>query len=305
MADVIPQINIDDTKVKNTWVQGEIVTNEVYNAINKAVKDLISNNNILDTNSMLFREQYNSSYKDLNNAIHQGVYSFNSSALNIPSGVSSGNLLVVNTSKKNQGAEIIITQIAFCNNGYIYNRFKNGTENFSNWYFLSSLDNTLDKTYPIGSIYMSTKPTDPSTIFGGKWKSMPAGRVLLAQGESDWGTTYNAGSDGGEATHKLIPTELAEHKHTAISSTVNIYGQVLVGVSNAQMATFGHSGVITPVSTYPELYVPNNATRPTVPGGAVINANVTPTITVNNTGGNQPHNNMQPYISVYMWERIG
>lgn len=26
-------------------------------------------------------------------------------------------------------------------------------------------------------------------------------------------------------------------------------------------------------------------------------------VTINNTGGNQPHNNMQPYLAVYMWKR--
>ncbi|UVY48280.1 MAG: tail-collar fiber protein [Bacteriophage sp.] len=159
------------------------------------------------------------------------------------------------------------------------------------------------QSLPVGSIYQSTIATGPDKLFGGTWEAMPAGSVLLAQGESDWGTTYEAGSTGGEATHQLTVGEMPSHNHAAISNTTNINGQVLIGASNAQMATFGHSGVITPVSTYPELYVPNNATRATVPGGAVINANITPKITINNAGGGQPHNNMQPYLTVYMWKR--
>lgn len=159
------------------------------------------------------------------------------------------------------------------------------------------------RSLPVGSIYQSTIATGPDKLFGGTWEAMPAGRVLLAQGESDWGTTYEAGSTGGEVTHQLTVGEMPSHNHAAISNTTNINGQVLIGASNAQMATFGHSGVITPVSTYPELYVPNNATRATVPGGAVINANITPKITINNAGGGQPHNNMQPYLTVYMWKR--
>ena len=159
------------------------------------------------------------------------------------------------------------------------------------------------RSLPVGSIYQSTIATGPDKLFGGTWEAMPAGRVLLAQGESDWGTTYEAGSTGGEVTHQLTVGEMPSHNHAAISNTTNINGQVLIGASNAQMATFGHSGVITPISTYPELYVPNNATRATVPGGAVINANITPKITINNAGGGQPHNNMQPYLTVYMWKR--
>ena len=159
------------------------------------------------------------------------------------------------------------------------------------------------QSLPVGSIYQSTIATSPENLFGGTWEAMPAGRVLLAQGQSDWGVNYAAGSTGGEHQHQLTVGEMPSHNHAAISNTTNINGQVLIGASNAQMATFGHSGVITPVSTYPELYVPNNATRATVPGGAVINANITPKITINNAGGGQPHNNMQPYLTVYMWKR--
>lgn len=136
MAEVIPQINIDGTKIKNTWTEKEYVTDEVYNALNKAVIDLKDNNNLLDSNSILFREEYNSSSKNLNNAIHQGVYSFTNSSVNAPSGVNGGNLFVTNTSKTNQGSSII-TQIAFCHNGAIYIRTKNTTENFTNWILVS------------------------------------------------------------------------------------------------------------------------------------------------------------------------
>lgn len=146
MAEVIPQINIDGTKIKNTWTEKEYVTDEVYNALNKAVIDLKNNNNLLDSTSILFREEYNSSSKNLNNAIHQGVYSFTSSAVNAPSGVNGGNLLVTNTSKTNQGSSII-TQIAFCHNGAVYARTKNTTENFTAWNKLAYItDNVASAT---------------------------------------------------------------------------------------------------------------------------------------------------------------
>ena len=142
MAEVIPQITVDSSKVKNTWVQNEVVTNDVYNAINKAVIDLKNNNNLLDTNAILFREQYNSSSKNLNNAIHQGIYSFTSSAVNAPSGVTGGNLFVTNTSKINQGSSVI-TQIAFCHNGAVYARTKNNSENFTSWNKLAYITDTV------------------------------------------------------------------------------------------------------------------------------------------------------------------
>lgn len=144
MAEVIPQINIDGTKIKNTWTEKEYVTDEVYNALNKAVIDLKNNNNLLDSNSILFREEYNSSSKNLNNAIHQGVYSFTNSAVNAPSGVNGGNLLVTNTSKTEQGTSII-TQIAFCHNGAVYARTKNASENFTSWNKLAYITDTISR----------------------------------------------------------------------------------------------------------------------------------------------------------------
>ena len=56
------------------------------------------------------------------------------------------------------------------------------------------IDAIVDKIYPIGSIYMSMNATSPSTLFGGTWKSIGAGRVL--QGADDAhaaGTTIEAG----------------------------------------------------------------------------------------------------------------
>lgn len=133
MADVISTLTYDSDKVRSTFIRDDTVTNDIYNELNKTAIDLVSNNNKIDDNAILFREEYNSSSKNLNNAIHQGVYSFTSSALNAPPNTNGGNLFVTNTSKTEQGAGIIITQIAYCHNGSVYSRTKNTTENFTAW----------------------------------------------------------------------------------------------------------------------------------------------------------------------------
>ena len=147
----------------------------------------------------------------------------------------------------------------------------------------------IKKVYPVGSIYMSTVSTNPATLFGfGTWEAMPAGRVLLAQGKSSWGTTYNAGSTGGEATHQLTVGELAAHSHTASSNTT--------GEHNHGINARAYNGADTAISYYEstnsdKTYYTNKA------GGH------SHTITVNNTGSNTAHNNMQPYIVCYIWKR--
>ena len=52
----------------------------------------------------------------------------------------------------------------------------------------------LDAMYPIGTIYQSTKSTNPSTFLGGTWTAL-TGRFLVGAG-----TDYPAGTTGGEAT---------------------------------------------------------------------------------------------------------
>ena len=173
------------------------------------------------------------------------------------------------------------TQIATC--GFVRNAIAK---------FAPMLD-TMKKIYPVGSIYMSTVSTNPATLFGfGTWEAMPAGRVLLAQGKSSWGTTYNAGSTGGEATHQLTVGEITSHNHTGSINTAGEHTHSLT--LKALWGDGNGSG--------------NGWAGDTRDGGSRTNTfstvgNHTHTVTINSTGSGQPHNNLQPYISVYMWKR--
>ncbi len=57
--------------------------------------------------------------------------------------------------------------------------------------------------------------------------------------------------------------------------------------------------------TFAQREIVNDAAE--VCGGENITVNGNNRITerTGSTGGNQPHNNIQPYITVYMWRRIG
>ena len=176
------------------------------------------------------------------------------------------------------GVDTNNTQLATC--GFVRNAIAK---------YAPMLD-TMKKIYPVGSIYMSTVSTNPATLFGfGRWEAMPAGRVLLAQGTASWGT-YNAGSTGGEATHQLTVGEMPAHSHKA---TTNTTGNHTHPIPLYTVSGGGPAGG--------PKYDPNNVINNGTSGSS---GNHSHTVTINNSGNNQPHNNLQPYIVVYMWQRV-
>lgn len=139
--------------------------------------------------------------------------------------------------------------------------------------------NNILSIYPVGSIYMSVNDTNPHNLFGGTWEQIQD-RFLLGAGNS-----YKAGSTGGETTHTLTQREMPKHWHS-----------LRLGVS-------GYSG-------WPEMSVPNDwsATLPSsqsVAPGTIQNVTdvYNPLGSTSTTGDDQPHNNMPPYLAVYIWQR--
>ena len=127
----------------------------------------------------------------------------------------------------------------------------------------------LDNVYPVGSIYMNVNSTNPGTLFGGTWEQIQ-GRFLLGMSSS-----YPAGSQGGEAEHTLTEDEIAPHKHamaygpeSSASSTGFPYGIAAGSATNSA----GGRGYASNLGTF-------------------------------SAGGGQPHNNMPPYLAVYIWKR--
>lgn len=166
---------------------------------------------------------------------------------------------------------------------------------------LTKLD-LLDMIYPVGSIYMSVNSSNPGSLFGGTWEKMPAGRVLIPEGESDWGTEYEAGSTGGEATHTLTVEELPTHKHTGSAASTSLTGTLNIpnGQGQAQPTYYNATGIVS-VNGYAN-YI-GNANGGGAGGRITINATHSHNLTINNIGNSAAHNNIQPYCVIYMWHR--
>lgn len=154
---------------------------------------------------------------------------------------------------------------------------------------------SFDQIYPIGAIYISTVSTNPAILFKiGNWEALPAGRVLLAQGTSTWGVNYSAGSTGGEDKHTLTVSESASHNHTG-SATTSGSTHTHALTMQASHGKSGNGGA--PRFSDGDVWSPYKTQNLSAAGEH------SHAITINNSGGGQAHNNMQPYLSVYMWKR--
>lgn len=125
--------------------------------------------------------------------------------------------------------------------------------------------------YSVGDIYITTKSDSPASVFGGTWEQIKD-RFLLAAG-----TSYTAGSTGGAKTVTLTVDQIPSHSHdmNAESAKWNIKSDSVVDWG-------GESGC------WPIPY----------------NSSSTNAAFIQSTGGGKSHNNMPPYIVVYIWKRI-
>lgn len=123
---------------------------------------------------------------------------------------------------------------------------------------------------PVGSVYTNRGDSrNPSVILGyGTWNPI-VGTALVGVGtytdSRGEQRTFVPGESGGEYNHILTVSEMPSHRHSYTQAASD----------NGTGYPDGGSG-----------------------GGSTISNRIHP------TGGNQPHNNMMPYTTAYMWERV-
>jgi hypothetical protein len=134
--------------------------------------------------------------------------------------------------------------------------------------------------YPVGAVYMSVDATNPQTLFGGTWESWGSGRVPVGvdSAQTEFDTVEET---GGEKVHTLTTAEIANHKHDRIHPTNMDW---VVGNTSGLGGT-----TYAPYISYYSSYQESGTSRSL--------------LTTSYTGGNGAHNNLQPYITCYMWKR--
>ena len=124
--------------------------------------------------------------------------------------------------------------------------------------------------WPIGSIYITVSNTSPESLFGGTWERISERFLLGASG------SFPAGATGGESAHTLTQSELPN------------YSLSVTNGSNVIRSKTGSSA---------DAYVQTQSSGWGIPNWE------SKTVTVASGGSGKAHNNMPPYLAVYMWKR--
>lgn len=120
-----------------------------------------------------------------------------------------------------------------------------------------------DALYPVGSIKLSVNNVNPGTYLGGTWTAWGSGRVPVGVNTSQ--SAFNtAEKTGGEINHTLTVAELPSHAHPIPQH-------------------YGGGSLHGWVQRIDEVDYTMSETG--------------------YTGSGQAHNNLQPYITCYMWKR--
>lgn len=144
-------------------------------------------------------------------------------------------------------------------------------------------------SWPVDSIYIGASNVNPATILGGgTWSRFGNGKVLVSQNDAD--TEFDTALEtGGAKTHTLTTAQIPSHDHGSTpnhSHSIDTRGQTATGTAATQHATTGVAG-------YPQLWDGTGSQNTNSAGGH----------THSSVGSGASHNNLQPYIVVYMWRR--
>jgi microcystin-dependent protein len=169
--------------------------------------------------------------------------------------------------------------------------------------------------YPVGSIYLSVVNTNPATLFGGTWEQLK-NQFLLAADDATTGA--HGGDTGGEKEHTITIDEMPIHKHDVSSATksavntgnaspgTSVSGAHKHGMPYASHRTDGPDNVgygVDPAGYWANVIPTAGAHEHTVDAHAhQVPAHEHP-ILESNKGSGSAHNNLPPYLAVYMWKR--
>lgn len=130
----------------------------------------------------------------------------------------------------------------------------------------------VETLYQHIKFYVSPEDDDPAAIFGGDWSRIEGQFVFGCD------TSHPSGSAGGLENVTLTVNQIPAHKHEFYNTNDGSIGSAYVP-QNGNNLWGGADGTFS--------------------GWGAVNAGA-----LRETGGGQAHNNMPPYLAMYMWYRV-
>lgn len=191
----------------------------------------------------------------------------------------------------------------------------------------------LNKRYTVGSIYISTSSTNPSSLFGGTWERYAGGRKLVSTGSNGTTNYTSANATGGNKTVTLSSSNLPSHNHsitpsgtvtssfTGKSATTTSNGAhthtIPFGPASSEATGFGlrttiydgkdggsyYDRALVTTSNSTEISTTGAHTHSLTPSGTVTSTFSGKTVTSSSNGSVSSIDIMNPYITVYIWRR--
>lgn len=148
----------------------------------------------------------------------------------------------------------------------------------------TTIDNTINSIYPIGSVYISLTETNPGGYLKGIWEEFGQGRTLIGVGTGNDGSNtmnFTAGSTGGSYEHNHTYGIKLNDYYSNISnlSLLNSDGSWQGGVNDGNRNAYANSAC-------------QESNKQIKSQTFKIEANTSNSRT------------MHPYITVYFWKRV-
>lgn len=181
------------------------------------------------------------------------------------------------------------------------------------------MDAITNKIWPVNSIYINTVNVNPSTFLGGVWVPFATGKTIVGvdTGQTEFNTPEKSGGHKELQSHAhglnghnhsvniTSGGQSASHNHTTGNSSYK-YWPVATGIPEADSGDVGGN-------TYKYPRIPSGATWGNITNTGNQSSDHSHYVS-GSTGGNSGNTtstgggnagNLQPYITVYMWKRIG
>lgn len=171
---------------------------------------------------------------------------------------------------------------------------------------LVDADLAVNAAYPVGALFMATVPTSPADLLGiGTWIRFGKGRTLVSLDETQ--TEFDTVEEtGGEKTVTLTVAQLPAHNHLVGPHYHDIpshYHQIAVSYRSNLYDSAGSRQALTRVGGAGAGDVSGSSTGDSSSniGGSWTEDSAA--FNTGNKGDGTPHNNLPPYIVVYIWKR--